>query len=188
MSKVDLGALVTGFSGRVGNLVLVRRGNATFLWSRPRKRTSKPSAKEKAQRERFRRATAYARAKMADPAMKAEYAQIAKRKERMTPFTIAVTDYLRAPVIDAIKVEGYTGKVNDIIIAKAIDDFKVVSLKVTITLPTNVVLETGAAIFDATTLEWRYASTKANATLAGTKVKFTGSDRPGNETSLETVM
>jgi hypothetical protein len=188
MSKVELGALVNGFSGKVGNSVLRRRGSKTYLCSVPKRKTTEPTAKEKAQRDRFRRAAAYAKGKMLDPIAKADYAQIASRKESMSAFTVAVTDYLKSPVIDSLKTDGYTGKINDVIIAKVYDDFKIAAVKVTITLPTNVLLETGAATFDATTLEWKYVATKANATVPGTKVKVTGTDRPGNETSLEKVM
>ena len=188
MSKVELNALVNGFSGKIGNAVLVRRGSRTLLSSRPKKRTSEPTEKEKAQRDLFRRAAAYAKARLKDPAAKAEYAAIAANKESMSAFTVAVTDFLKAPVIDAVKTDAYTGKVNDVVSAKVGDGFKIVSMKVVITLPTNAVLETGAATFDAVTLEWKYVATQANNTLAGTKIKFTATDRPGHETSIENVM
>jgi len=188
MSKVELNALVNGFSGRIGNAVFVRRGNRTLLSSRPKKRTSEPTEKEKAQRDLFRRAAAYAKARMSDPAAKAEYAAIAANKESISAFTAAVTDYLKAPVIDAVKTDAYTGKINDVISAKVSDSFKIISVKATITLPTGVVLETGAATFDAVALEWKYVATQANNTLAGTKIKFTATDRPGNETSIEKVI
>lgn len=188
MSKVDLNALVNGFSGRLGNAVLSRRGSRTLISSRPKPRTGEPTVKEKAQRERFRRAAAYAKAKMGDPVAKAAYALVASRKEMMSAFTVALTDYLKSPVIDSVQLDGYTGKINDRVVAKVTDDFKIVGVKVTITLPSGVVLETGAATFDAITLEWIYVATQANGVLAGTKVKVTGTDRPGNETTLEYIL
>ena len=45
-----------------------------------------------AQRERFKQATAYAKAAMADPDVRAIYQKIAKKKKRQ-PFRIAFSDY-----------------------------------------------------------------------------------------------
>jgi hypothetical protein len=187
MSKIDLNALVNGMRGKIGNAVLRRLGSRTLISSKPKARTSEPSVKEKAHRDLFKRAAAYAKAKMADPAAKAAYQQVASRKES-NAFAIALRDFLKPPTVDAVRTDAYAGKINDGIFVKATDDFKVVAVKVTITLPTGALLESGAAVLDASTLEWKYAVTKANTTLVGTKVKAVASDQPGNETALEKVM
>lgn len=185
MSKVDLNALVNGFSGKLGNAVLRRRGNSTTIGSRPKKRESEPKPSEIALRLRFKRAAAYAKAKIKDPIAKGEYAQYAKSREYMNAFSAAVTDYLRLPKIESLKIDNYTGAVGDPITVGVADDFKIIAVDVTITLPNGTVLESGPAVFDATKLEWRYLATQANAQMAGTKVKATASDRPGNVVTLE---
>ncbi|MEO7990782.1 MAG: hypothetical protein ABI663_14635 [Chryseolinea sp.] len=188
MSKIDLSPLVNGMSGKAGNSVLRRIGNRTILTSKPKARTSEPTAKEKAHQERFKRAAAYAKAKMADPLAKAEYQQVALQKELGNVFAIAVKDFLKPPTIDAIKTDMYTGKVNDMIIIRAFDDFKVVSVKVSIILPNGTAHENGSATYDASTLVWKYTATKANATLAGTKISVIAIDMPANETMGEKVI
>jgi hypothetical protein len=187
MSKVDLNALVNGFSGKLGNAVLRRRGGRTYIAQRPKERTEM-SDKQKAHQEKFRRAAAYAKGRMLDPVAKAEYENLAKQKEFMSAFSVAVTDYLKQPKIESVKTDGYTGELNDAIAVKALDDFKLVGVKVTITLPTGVVHETGNATFDSVNLDWKYVATKANTTLTGTKIKAVAIDRPGNEATLEKVM
>jgi hypothetical protein len=87
-----------------------------------------------------------------------------------------------------MKTDGYTGKINDAIIIKATDDFKVAAVTVTINLPSGVLLESGSAAYDANAMMWKYTATKANTTLAGTKIKVTAIDVPKNEASMEKVM
>jgi hypothetical protein len=188
MSKIDLNALINGMHGKIGNAVLRRRGNRTLISSKPKARTTEPSAKEKAHRELFKRAVAYAKAKMADAIAKAEYQHVASTKEMTSAFALALRDFMKPPAIDAIRSDAYTGKVNDALFVRATDDFKVAAVKVTITLPTGTLLEAGSATYDANTLDWKYTATKANTTLAGTKIKAIASDKPGNETALEKVM
>jgi hypothetical protein len=93
MAKVKLNPLIVQVSGTMGGFVFKksRRGEA-IVASRPRKSNNEPSQAQKAQRERFKLAVAYARAALADPAVRAVYEQIAAN-EGKGAFAAAQSDY-----------------------------------------------------------------------------------------------
>lgn len=187
MSKVDLNPLVSGFSGKIGNAVMRRRGDKTYMSSRPKPRTRELSEKEAAHRERFRRATIYAKGIVASIEAKAPYEQAAKSRN-LSAFVVAVTDYLKSPVVEAVNTSRYTGKVGDTVIVRATDDFKVESVRVTITAADGSVNESGMAIQDLISQEWTYLATQANAFIAGTTIKAVATDKPGNEAEMEVTL
>jgi hypothetical protein len=189
MALIKNNDLTDGMSGRIGNKIVFRvvKGR-TVATRRPIQTTSVITDKQRAHRERFKRATTYAKAALLDVATKAAYALQAKEKDFMNAFTAAVTDFMKSPKVDSIDNAAYSGKVGESIILKVSDDFKVADVKVTITLPTSVVVETGAATLVAGTADWKYVTTKANATLAGSKIKVVVTDKPGNTTTFEKTL
>lgn len=93
MPKVKLNPLFAGISGTMGDLVFKRTANGqTILARRPRKTNAEPSPAQNAQRERFKLASAYARAALADPDVRAIYEERAA-KERKSAYALARTDY-----------------------------------------------------------------------------------------------
>ena len=93
MAKMQLDPLFVEISGTMGGFVFKksRRGQA-IVARRPRRSNTEPSEAQKAQRERFKLAIAYARAAMADPAVRATYEEIAA-KEGKGAFAAAQSDY-----------------------------------------------------------------------------------------------
>lgn len=95
MSKVKLDPLFVEISGTMGNFVFKRsRKGEAIVARRPRKSQTRPSEAQKAQRERFKLAVAYARAAMADPAVRVIYEELA-RKEGLSVFAAAQSDYFK---------------------------------------------------------------------------------------------
>lgn len=190
MSKVDFNDLVNGVSGKFGKVVFRKRGTQVVLGQKPRRRNTVPSPAVIAHRERFKRAAAYAKAKLKDPAAKAVYEAKARSsgKEFMTAFAIAVKDFMRPPVLGDLKVDGYKGNIADPIAVGVPDDFKIVAVTITITAATGAPLESGPAIFEAESLQWKYAATVANAVRSGTKVQAIATDRPGNQVTAEILI
>jgi hypothetical protein len=93
MAKIKLDPLFAEISGTLGDLVFKKSRNGEAIVSRrPRKSNTEPSPAQKAQRERFRLAAAYARAALADPEVGASYRERAA-KEGMSPFALARADY-----------------------------------------------------------------------------------------------
>ena len=64
---------------------------------------------------------------------------------------------------------------------RAVDDFRVVSVRVEIYDASGTLLEEGKAEEDKWGLDWIYTATQANTPLAGTKNIAIATDVPGNE-------
>ena len=74
MAKVELNPLFDGLSGSVGGLVFRRFSTGkTYVTRRPKKSNTEPSEAQKAHRLRFKEASAYAKAALADPDLRAHY-------------------------------------------------------------------------------------------------------------------
>ncbi len=186
MGSVKENLLTKGFSGRVGDEIVFRQvDNRTLVGKRPRKRTVL-SPGTQAQSNTFKKAVLFAKTKLLDPAIRADYAARAKTAGLKSAYVAAVTDYLKEPVIDSIESDYYTGAIGDIIWIISLVDFKIQSMTVTVYLPDATVLETGEAVLEEG--RWKYIATKANTVLAGTKVVVLAKDRPGKQATLEKVL
>ena len=188
MSKVELNALVESFSGKLGNAVLRKRGRRTYLSQKPGERSTPPNADEVAHRLRFQQAAAYGKAVLLNPAARAYYTPLTRKKEFLTVYNVAVGDYLKAPVINPLQTDTYQGQAGDVIRIPAFDSCGVTAVEVTITSAGGVVLEQGAAILPAGEVLWQYSATATNGALAGSRIEVTAKDRPGNETTRLMVL
>lgn len=178
MSEVKLNGFMNGVSGRFGNAVMRQCGDRVIIANRPQKKRE-PTAAMLQHQEVFREAVAYSRVSLKDPVAKAVYAAWANGKQFNSAFSTAVKDYLSAPVIVALDVSGYAGKTGNSIVVLVPDEFKIVSVDVEIRNASDVVLETGAASYQAGSLRWTYDAQTSNAVLVGTKITVTAKDRPG---------
>jgi hypothetical protein len=94
-----------GISGMIAGQMIFKRWNGkTYVCKSPRK-PSKQSKLQQENRTKFRRATAFAKMMMKDPAKKAEYKEIAEHLMLPNAYTAAVTDYMRKPEILEVEVE-----------------------------------------------------------------------------------
>jgi hypothetical protein len=188
MTKIKNNPLLKGASGMLGNVVVYREFGGDMLMCNRPKKGEEPTAQQRLARIRFMRAIHYAKAQLLNPASKAEYDTGITSKKR-SAFTVAVSDYLSAPSVELIDTAGYKGVVGNTIAVTANDDFKVMSVHVTITGSTGEVIEQGAAVMPPGTFAfWEYTATVANATLPGTKVAVTVRDKPGNITTAEKIL
>lgn len=95
MAKVKFNPLMDEMHGKTGNMVLRRsRKGDVYAIKLADMSKVKWSEAQKAHRQRFKEATAYAKAAMADPQVRAQYEEIAIRQNR-SPFFVAVSDYLK---------------------------------------------------------------------------------------------
>ena len=91
--KVELNPTVDKYRGKIGKLTYrVMYGKQTAMKT-PDMSNVKWSKAQKAKRERFAEAIAYARAAMADPEVRAQYETLGKKAGRQ-PFRVAVSDFL----------------------------------------------------------------------------------------------
>ncbi len=95
MAKVQFHPLVKHLRGTINGLVFrLSHNGETSAYPRPDMSRVKWSAAQQAHRERFAEASAYARAAIADPAIRAIYVQMSmEKKGNKRPYDTALSDY-----------------------------------------------------------------------------------------------
>ena len=167
------------YSGIFGNQVLLRgRKKSTVLTIEPVKAVKVYTAEQERVKNRFRNAAAYAKEILKDPDMLALYQ--AKARDRKTPYTIAVTDYLRVPKIMEIDTSHYTGAVGDAVTVTATDDVTVMKVEVIITGSDGLVVEQGLCTRNQFGTFWTYTATTAVEVTEGITITAVAFDIPGN--------
>ncbi len=188
MGKSNQNYATLGLSGKVGKVFVFRqRAGKTIVAKLPSNSKKPPTTKQKAQHEKFARAAAYAKNALLDPSLKEAYTLEAKKRQDVSAYNMAMTDYLLPPQITNVDHSAYTGDASgEKIIIEAGDAFKITTMKVKITAANNSTLEEGNATL--VNGKWQYTTTTANATLTGTKITLIATDRPGNTTSKEITL
>ena len=187
MGKSKANYAITGLSGKVGKIFVYRQRGGETIVATPPVRTAPPTPKQIQQQTKFAQAATYARNALLDPTLKEAYTAEAKKRRNVSPYNMAMTDFLRPPQITNVDHSAYTGDTSDQkIIIEVADAFKVVSVKVKITAANNSTLEEGSATLVKG--KWEYTTTANNATLTGTKITLTATDRPGNTTTKEITL
>ncbi|MGV8094686.1 MAG: hypothetical protein AB2L24_22765 [Mangrovibacterium sp.] len=183
MAKVGNNIVVTGLSGKLGNLIVFRtHGAKTVVAQAPQKRKGEPTEAQEQHQTRFQEAILYGKASITDAAKKAAYK--ASAEDGQSAFNVAVADFLRAPHIDEIDVSHYSGQADSFIEVRAVDDFKVTEVTVSIFNSDGSEVEQGSASVQ-TDGNWRYVVTATNESLSGDKIIVRVSDLPGNLTEKE---
>lgn len=187
MAKVGDNIVTTGLSGKLGDLIVFRiRGGKTYVSKAPRERTGEPSEAQKLHQAKFQEAVLYARGAIADPATKAAYEASAEGGQNA--YNVAVADFFNAPHIDEIDVSNYTGQPGSFIRIRAVDDFNVAEVTVTIQSGDGSEVESGAAQSSIGDIWWHYTATANNESLEGDKIIIRVSDVPGNITEEEKIL
>ena len=174
--------LIKGMSGALGESVVYkyyRDRDLVIMANYPSKRV-KDSDKQIAQQKRFQAATEYAKKATSIPHINALY------KARITPEltsanAVALTDFLKPPVITEVNVLNYTGAPGEIIRVRAWDDFKVMSVSIRIARADGTVIEEGQATLRGKRGLWRMMTTVRNEEVVGTVFTVVAKDMPGNE-------
>ena len=151
MAHVRLNPIVDRVQGAFGDIVFRNFDGRTVISRRPQGSGQPPTPGQEAQRIRFRDAAFYGRLALANPEDRAFYEALAKKRKKPV-LSLAIGDFLNAPVVDAIDADAYTGASGDPVVIRAHDDVEVTGVTVTITDDGGTVLETG----DAETDEWRW--------------------------------
>ena len=180
MSKVTLNPIIDRLSGSFGKIVFRQRGGVITMAHRPNVSGVVRTTAQLVQQERFRQAALYGHAALADPQMRLPYAQAAERTGKPV-FALVVADYLVAPVIDAVDLSSYTGKIGDKLIIHAHDDFEVTTVQVSLLDGSGTELEKGPAVEEPTgSGRWFYVTKAAVTPGTHVQVSVSASDRPGN--------
>jgi len=191
MTKVKENDVTTGLSGKFGRQLIFRntKGQTIVARQSTKNRKRKQTQAQKDHIKRFREAVVYAKAALADEVKKAAYTEKASNKDyTVSAYNIAVADYLHSPEINEIKAGEYTGQAGEKIFVSAIDNFKIVDVKVEIRQSDDTLVEKGIADLAPTGVEWIYTTQSVNASLAGSKIIASVTDTPGNVTVEEMVI
>ena len=95
MAKITLSPMFQEIRGRLGDYVFRRTHTGEVILSKvPDMSRVKWSKAQKAHRQRFKKAVAYAKAAMAEPKVRAVYDKMAAKKGKR-PFDMAVSDYFK---------------------------------------------------------------------------------------------
>lgn len=177
MAKASLNGILQGFSGRVGNLIYKQYGDKVVVTRIPTF-SGKWSPKQKAARKKFGAASKFAEQIRADPALRALYAQAAK-KHRIAIRPFAIKDFLQGPIIRALDSSRYRGCAGDEIVVTTGDGFKVIDVQVVIHGAGRTLLEGGSAT--KLGASWRYLATKTCSGEERLTVEAIATDRAGNK-------
>lgn len=189
MAKINNNLLVNGARGNVGKqFVYKKRGQHTHIAKMPTvNKNLVPTARQLEVRELFAQAALYAKGAMSFPDLKKEYEK--KAKNGQTAFSVAIRDYLKAPVVRSINADNYNGSPGSVITVIASDDFRVASVKVSILDNTGALIEEGNAMLNPIDRnKWIYTAVQTNASVAGSTVSATAFDLPGNKAMLDTTL
>ena len=108
-------------------------------------------------------------------------------KPGTSAYNLALADYCKEPEITLLDTTSYQGQVGDQIKVKAIDNFRVTEVKVSIYDATDVLIESSLAVISTNNIDWIYEATTLNGNLVGTKVTAEAKDTPGH-IKAETVI
>lgn len=180
MAKSENNEVMYGARGKVGNLVVFKNYyGETVISKRRQKRNPQTQSEDLVLvKERFKEGAIYAKGVLQDPVLSAFYQPYVRGGVRI--YNLALADFCKPPEIKRINAANYLGKIGDQLIIRAVDNFKVQSVAVTISAPDGMVLETGTAVQAANQADWLYTATVLNESPHGTYITAKATDTPGN--------
>ena len=101
MAIVKTNNMIDGISGMVGTYVFKQLRGKTILCSRPPKPLTQ-SKQQKENRDRFRKASQWAKSVLSDPDKKAYYQKKARKLDLPNAYTAAIADYMRSVVVKQV--------------------------------------------------------------------------------------
>lgn len=187
MARVPKNSLLSGISGKLGNLVLRQVGGQTVVQAAeaPGRRAPRSPAQQ-AHLDRMYRAQLYAKAQIRDPAAKARYATRIDERRR-SAYAVAIADYMHAPRITALDTGRFRGRPGDLIRVVATDDFAVAAVQVRLYAGDGLLIEEGPADLLAAGV-WCYTARIGCAVGAGARIEAEVRDYPGNIARQEVVL
>lgn len=185
MARSNHNIATHGLSGKVGQFVFRQKDGRTFVSQTPRAQ-GPPSEAQLDLRSRFKQAVLYAKAAVADAAMKLFYAS--KAKNGRTAYNVAFGDFFKTPEIGDIDASAYNGATGSRITVPVSDDGKVVSVQVKIQRGDGTLVEEGDAILHANGLHWTFTATALNNSLPGSLVTITAFDLPGHSSFKQIIL
>lgn len=177
MPKVQFNKLIESFSGRVGKFVFYESDGQNLSRTMPEVSPER-TAKQKENSTRFLAAQKYAAAALSDLLLKAAYK--AACRGHQNPRNLAIRDAMLPPVVESINLVEYSGKPGQVVRVRALDDFRVAEVKVSIRGPGGDVIEEGLAELSLDGGEWHYTARVEVPSGQSVSVVAVARDTPGN--------
>src|SRR5688572_6628444 len=187
MARSNINVVMHNTSGKVGGLLVFRRWfGQTIIGRIPQRSSDPPTPAQIKVRKNFGKSVAYAKSVMGNPPLLALYK--AKAGQGVSFLNLAISDFIRSPVIGNIDTGAYNGAAGDTIIINVSDDFKVNSVSISISDVNGNLVEQGNAMQSGDNNDWIYLVTVANAQAPGSRIIVKATDLPGNVTSEVRVL
>jgi hypothetical protein len=161
-------------------IVVKRKGNKFYLAEVPIDKIDRvPTMAQKKQLHRFSAAALYAREAVGNAELEKMYKS--KGTYGRSAFNRAFTDFLKPPEVRRIDTTRYTGAPGSVIGIKAMDDFHIKTVEVSIFDAEGNLIEKDKATLDPVfRIKWMYTSTRQIENLQGCKIKAFATDLAGN--------
>jgi hypothetical protein len=181
MGKIRDNGYTVEFSGRVGRHVFRRMRDGSMIAAiRPDRTRMVPHGGQIQANEDFRKAVAYAKQALADPA-KADVYRARAAGGSLTPFNVAVADWFKLPGIQLIDVANYHGHAGEQIRLVAYDDIAVAAVTLEVRTVAGTLIEQGSAA--KVGADWIYTGTTTLPAGQPVNLVATATDLPGHGTS-----
>ncbi|MBT1705632.1 hypothetical protein [Chryseosolibacter indicus] len=183
MAHVRENDLTEGLSGKFGRKFVFKQLRGKTIVARTSKPTTKESALQRENRNRFKKASAYAKAMMLIPEKKTYYWVMAKELKFPNAYTAALSDYMRKPVIEETNV--VTEDSTLVVKVRAIKkDYRMKAIKVVALGQDNAIIEEAETVKDCGW--WHYRFRKEKETIH--RINVVVQDEVGNVLSREIVV
>ncbi len=178
MAKSIGNLILKGASGQIGKQIVVRTSNGrTILASYPI--SSKTySEKQKSHFEKFKNAVAYAKTVLKNPETSKIYQSVAKDIKGVSPYNLAVKDYLK-PSVGYVDMAEYKGIVGNTI--RIYTDSILPITNVSVKIKANDLLIEASTAERLEVNEWVYTIEKANTDLDNTTIDVTYTNSLGRK-------
>ncbi|MBT1704625.1 hypothetical protein [Chryseosolibacter indicus] len=180
MAHVRENDLTEGLSGKFGRKFVFKQLRGKTIVARRAKPTTKESALQRENRDRFKKASAYAKAMMLIAEKKAYYWNMAKELNLPNAYTAALSDYMRKPTIEEVDVVTEDSSLA-IKVSATKKDFRIKMIKVVALGQDDVIVEEGDTVKDIQ--RWHYVFTTQKDMIS--KIKVVVQDEAGNVLSRE---
>jgi len=183
MSNVELNETISGYRGKIGQLVFKKYKGRTIVCrkgviSRP------PTEAQLASRADFREASEFAKTVKANPALLAFYEPIARQRE-VTVRVVAMGDCLKKPTLKPLDLSHFKGQIGDVMEIKAVDALGLVELNVKIVAQDGTLIESGQAVEQgARSGKWIYTATAQVAPGTEVFIEVEGCNHAGNKARI----
>ncbi len=180
MAEIKKNLFLQGASGMLGKQLVYRTDNGKTIVSTRPIRTTEPSESQQKQMKRFKYASIFAKAAIADEVLGPIYSEAAQRLEKFrSSYQLAVTDYLKAPEIGEISFDTTTSGAP--VLIEAFEDPQVSKVQVSILADDDSIIESGEALLTSNGIQWEYVLPVDIP--EGGKLEIKAYDIPGNESS-----